>query len=141
MLSDPGVMVAIISGTFLVLAGLLTWSSTRGKTQADSKTASDKRIDDRVDAQLQRAWDRIDALELEATERDAQLRVVQETVENLVTTDRRKMSAVARIFRAIQRQWPSADGPDLDPYDIREIEETIPVEWIRKPRDTPAASG
>jgi hypothetical protein len=47
-------------------------------------------------------------------------------------TETRRTAAFARILRAIAQQWPTANGPDLDPMDIAVIEETIPTQWIRK---------
>jgi len=45
----------------------------------------------------------------------------------------RRTGAFTRILRAIASQWPiDLKGPDLDPNDILEIEETIPPAWIRR---------
>jgi hypothetical protein len=136
---DPGILIAIIGGVFAVLASYLTFQSTRGKTKADSKTSLDQRIDERMDAQLQSAWKRLDELEEDANAKDIELGELKNAMEELERTDKRKMQAVGRIFRAIQRQWPTATGPDLDPHDIHEIEDTVPPEWIRRPGSPPAA--
>lgn len=115
---EPQIVIAVITGLFILFAAIVAFIGTRGKTQADAKTALDSRIDARVSAQLEGAWERIDALEKEQTE--------------FKKNDVRYRSAVGRILRAIANQWPSTTGPDLDPADIAEIEDTIPSEWIRK---------
>lgn len=108
--------VAIIGGIFLIGAGLITLAGTRGKTRADAKAALDKLVDDRVTRELTRVYAEIDELR-ETTVRQA--------------------SAFSRILRAIAEQW-SGDprGPDLDPADIREVEQTIPPQWIRRRHPT-----
>jgi hypothetical protein len=57
---------------------------------------------------------------------------LEEKVEDMRRTDRRKMGAFARILIAIRDQWPTPTGPDLDPADIAEVEEAIPPAWIRR---------
>jgi predicted RNase H-like nuclease (RuvC/YqgF family) len=69
---------------------------------------------------------------------ETQFTALRVEVQGLRDKYTRKMSAVARILRAIADQWPSAHGPNLDPRDIEEIEDTIPVQWIRRaPADGP----
>lgn len=106
------IVIPIISGVFLILAGYLTYRGTRGKTTADAKTALDARIDARVKGELERVYKRLDEVEDAAVKRT---------------------SAFARILRAIAAQWVGDNaGPNLDPDDIREIEDTIPPQWIRR---------
>jgi uncharacterized membrane protein len=100
------------------LASVMLLIGTRGKTRSDAKSALDARIDARVEKQLAGAWAEIDTLKRQ--------------VETLEQQDQRKTSAMARILRAIAGQWPDAHGPNLDPDDIAEIEETIPPQWIRR---------
>ena len=113
------VVVGIVGAIALVLGGLITLQGTRGKTSADAKTALDERIDERVGAELERVYKR--------------LTVVEET-------STRKMSAVARVLRAIANQWPDPHGPNLDPADIADIEDTIPPTWLRRPRNNPGGT-
>lgn len=104
--------IAIVSGMFLVLAGLVAYIGTRGKTKTDAKTALDARIDGRVKAELERVYARLDEFE---------------------NRDVRRTSAFTRILRAIAAQWTGdSTGPNLDPADIAEIEDTIPPQWIRR---------
>lgn len=105
------IVIAIISATALVGAGVVTLLGTRGKTRADAKAALDARIDARLKSELERVYLRLDEVENAAV---------------------RRTSAFARILRAIAAQWPNTHGPDLDPADIREIEDTIPPAWIRR---------
>ena len=113
------IIIAIVSGFFLVGAALVAFFGTRGKTRADAKAALDARIDAMVSAQLTRDESRISALE--------------SRIEELEQSDSRKMAAVARILRAIAAQWPTEVGPDLELADLAEIEETIPARWFRRP--------
>lgn len=113
----------IITITSVLIGGMgvvLTFLATRGKTRTDAKTALDARIDARVREQLDGAWSKIDALE--------------KAVKDLEDRDKAKSGAFARILRAIERQWPTEHGPDLDPSDIALIEETIPPHWLRRNR-------
>lgn len=106
------IVIAIIGGVFLVAAALVTYLGTRGKTNADAKATLDKRIDDRVQGELSRVYKRLDEVE------DAAVR---------------RASAFARILRAIANQWiGDPAGPNLDPADISEVEDTIPPQWIRR---------
>ncbi|MEV8023411.1 hypothetical protein [Microbacterium sp. NPDC080220] len=104
-------VLPIISGIFLLLGAYLTYRGTRGKTTADAKTALDARIDARVKSELERVYTRLDEVEEAAV---------------------RRTSAFARILRAIAAQWVGETSPNLDPDDIREIEDTIPPQWIRR---------
>ncbi|WP_378144825.1 hypothetical protein ACFJGV_15210 [Cnuibacter sp. UC19_7] len=105
-----GIPLAIAGFTF---AGVLvTYAGTRGTTRANAKTALDARIDARVKAELDRVYTRLDEFE---------------------NRDVRRTSAFTRILRAIAAQWTGdSRGPDLDPADIAEIEDTIPPQWIRR---------
>lgn len=117
-LPDDWVAILVVSITALagvIAAGLTFWAAWL-KLRADSRSLAlqlDKEIDDRIARELKSAWTRIDALEQEQKTHTAQ------------------MSAVARILRAIARQWPDEHGPDLDPADITLIEDTIPASWMR----------
>lgn len=112
-------------GLMSLAAALLVFFATRGKTRTDARTALDQRIDQRMKAELERVYARLDE-----SDRRAEDDRLQEA---------RRTSAVTRILRAIARQWPNPDGPDLDPADIAEIEDTIPPAWIRRnpfPKET-----
>lgn len=109
------IWIAIVGGLALVLGGFVTYRGTKGKTKSDAKTALDARIDARVKAELERVYDRLDEVENAAVKR---------------------ASAFARILRAIAQQWQGDPyGPNLDPADIREVEDTIPPQWIRRTLD------
>lgn len=106
------IVIAVISGLFLLSGALVTYLGTRGKTQGDVKTALDARIDERVKLELERVYQRLDEVEKSAVKR---------------------ASAFARILRQIANQWVGdPTGPNLDPHDIAEIEDTIPPQWIRR---------
>jgi hypothetical protein len=53
-------------------------------------------------------------------------------INDLRAKDLSRTQAITRILRTIANQWPGVQGPDLDPDDIRAVEETIPPQWIRK---------
>lgn len=104
--------IAVVGAGALVLGGLVTYVGTRGKTKADAKSALDSRIDARVQKELERVYARLDEVEKAAVKR---------------------ASAFARILRAIADQWQGdPHGPNLDPADIAEVEDTIPPQWIRR---------
>lgn len=102
-------------GLFGLIAALLVFLATRGKTRTDAKSALDARIDARVQSELSRVYSRLDEVEEAAVKRT---------------------SAFARILRSIAHQWPNEHGPDLDPADISLIEDTIPPTWLRRARPT-----
>ena len=94
------------------IAAALLYLGTRGKTKADAREALDARIDARLDGELKRVYARLDQVE------DAAVR---------------RAGAFARILRAIASQWTGdSAGPNLDPADIAEVEDTIPPQWIRR---------
>lgn len=109
-----GVLATIASGIFIFVNG----RGGNKNTAFTAKTALDAQIDARVSAQLKEGWERIDALE--------------KNVTDLTARSTKRDGAITRILRAIAKQWPNTEGPDLDPADIAEIEETIPAQWIRK---------
>lgn len=111
-----GALAAI--GSVIVL--IIKSRSENKSIAINAKTALDARIDARVDLQLQEAWKKIDELE--------------EAIKTFTVRQTRRDGAFTRILKAIAKQWPNTEGPDLDPADISEIEETIPVQWIRKKR-------
>lgn len=115
---EPQQIVTIAVAVIGLVGIVVTYYGTRGKTKSDAKTALDARIDARVKTELERVWARLDSVEKLAVRRSA---------------------AFARILRAIADQWPGSHGPDLDPVDIAEIEDTIPPQWIRRGerKDTP----
>jgi hypothetical protein len=113
----PEQVLALIGVSGTVTASLIVYLGTRGKTRSDAKSSLDARIDARVKSELDRVYTRLDEVENAAV---------------------RRASAFARILRQIADQWVGdSHGPDLDPADIREIEDTIPPQWIRRGVDTP----
>lgn len=107
----PEILIAVVGGIALIAGSLVAYFGTRGKTQADARTALDARIDARLDGELKRVYARLDEVENAAVKR---------------------ASAFARILRSIAAQWQGdPSGPNLDPEDIREVEDTIPPQWIR----------
>lgn len=110
-----GMWIALITGVLLLLGTLATVWGVRSSSKSNAKTALDARIDARVASELERVYKRLDEYE---------------------ETHTKKMSAVARILRQIAEQWPTPHGPDLDPRDLAEIEETIPPQWLRRPAAT-----
>lgn len=122
------IIVVSITALAAVVAAALTFLAAYLKLRADGKSLAaqlDKAIDERIAGALKDAWAEIDELKERLKELHAQLATDQET-------HTKQMSAVARILRAIARQWPDDHGPDLDPGDIALIEDTIPAHWIRR---------
>lgn len=123
---DPGAFLIGLLGALATIGSVIALIiKSRGENKTsdtNAKTALDKRIDERVSAQLEEAWKRLD-------EQDTKIAA-------LLTREARRTGAITRILRAIAKQWPGAEGPDLDPADIAEIEETIPAAWIRRKPST-----
>ena len=71
----------------------------------------------------------------------ARVTELEEKVREIDRLRRSQMGAVLRILAAIARQWPDSRGPDLDPRDIELIEETIPPQWVRRPKSPARGSG
>lgn len=94
-ITDPAVALVIAVASLLVtVTGLFfTFRAANRKTDSESKTALDARIDARVTEQLSAAWERIDALEaeveaLKSGEQETR-RVVRSWFSRLITWDRR----------------------------------------------------
>lgn len=102
MIFDAGSLVALIVA--LIGAAVALWSAYANKNEARR-------------ARREPTWvnlnDRVTILETEALQHKAQ------------------MGAVSRILHAIADQWPNHEGPDLDPMDMKLIEEAIPPLWVR----------
>lgn len=112
-----------ITGSVTALASVIVvYVKSRGENKVgatNAKTALDARIDERVSEQLKEAWAQIDKQ--------------GEDITALQARESHRTVAITRILKAIAKQWPGETGPDLDPADIAEIEETIPADWIRRP--------
>lgn len=116
-----GIIIAVIGAIVSIASIIALVLKSRGENKnaaTSAKTALDSLIDARVTKQLETAWLRIDE--------------VEGKFQALELRETRRTGAITRILRAIASQWPGPQGPDLDPADIAEIEETIPVSWIRK---------
>lgn len=115
-------VIGILGALATVGSTIVLFLKSKGENKAASfhaKSALDARIDDRVEQQLKSAWGRIDE--------------VENAFKALESRESRRTGAITRILRAIAQQWPiEIHGPELDPLDISEIEETIPPSWIRK---------
>lgn len=115
-------IISVLGAITAVGSVAAVFYKSRGEAKSaasNAKAALDARIDARVKEQLTDAWGQIDKL--------------KQGFETLEKRETRRTGAITRILRAIAAQWPaSVPGPDLDPADIQEIEETIPSAWIRK---------
>ncbi len=125
-------MLALLALLVSVVLGILTWLNHR---RANKTTAA------KVAAEVQQA-----AVDVQHTVLDDYLKLDQHVAEIVdeklkplraeldATKERmsRRDSAFGRLLRAIAAQWRGAEGgPDLDPADIAEVEDTIPAAWIR----------
>lgn len=94
-------------------------ASNANTASENAKQALTDKIDARIAEQLKAAWAEIEGLKTR--------------FKDMESRENRRTGAFTRILRAIAQQWPlDGHGPDLDPADISEIEETIPPSWIRK---------
>jgi hypothetical protein len=116
---ETGSIIVTVLSALAALGSIIALIvKSRGENKSVKNTL-DARIDARVAAQLEAAWTRIDELD--------------QKVASLEKRETNRSGAITRILRAIAKQWPAnLPGPDLDPADIAEIEETIPQQWIRK---------
>jgi len=121
-MSEWGAFLIALIGVLATLgSGVGLYLKSRGENKnasTNAKTALDARIDLRVTKQLETAWTRIDEL--------------AEDLVSLKSQETRRSAAMTSILRAIAKQWPGPDGPNLDPDDIAMIEETVPYQWIRR---------
>ena len=132
---DGGFIIGLIGALATVGSVIALIVKSRGENKnaaANAKAALDDRIDKRVSEQLEAAWKRLDEQDTKIEEQDLKIRQQDTKISSLETREGRRTGAITRILRAIAKQWPSGvAGPDLDPMDIAEIEETIPSSWIR----------
>ena len=121
------IVIGILGGVASLATVVVLFLKSRGENQtalSSTKNLLDARIDARVSEQLEGAWQKIDAMSLQ--------------IDNLEDRETRRSGAITRILRDIARQWPGIEGPNLNPSDIAEIEETIPSSWIRRSPSTPS---
>ena len=120
MIVEPQAVITL-GVAFIGLLGIgITYLGTRGKTKTDAKTALDARIDARLSEQMTSAWNEIDEL--------------KKKYKEIEESEKTRSAAIARILRAIARQWPDEFGPDIDTNDIAIVEELMPPAWVRKNR-------
>lgn len=141
---DGGALAIVISAILTFILGVLTWVTNRGRSTADVRSEQQKMIDARVDsimkADRERAEsdrERIEKLETTADEQESEIGALKVKVreqDEEISGWRRRWGAVGRVFRALGSQWPGPDAPRLDPLDLADIEDTIPADWLRKPR-------
>lgn len=130
--SNPGIVVALIGGIVAVIGTLAGLVGAMTKTGADRRTAQEIRLDARMDAALAAQDRRI-------AEQDARIAEQDKTIESLKQVLDRKLATFGRIIRQIRDQWTGdPHGPNIDPADIAELEDTevLPREWIRRERKT-----
>jgi uncharacterized protein HemX len=127
--SFSSLILAIIGALTAAGSVVVLWIKSRGENKnaaLNAKVALDKLIDDRVTRQLTEAYGRLDAQDTKIEEQD-------EKIRQLETRESRRTGAFLRILKAIANQWPAGtEGPNLDPLDIAEVEDTVPVAWIRR---------
>lgn len=104
----------------MLISALLVYLATRGKTRMDAKTAHDARIDQRMAAELERVYARMDEQDKAIAEARKEAEAAKATASERV----RQISALRRILHQIAEQWPDSHGPDLDPGDIAKVEDT-----------------
>lgn len=129
---EPANIVALAGSGVLLLGALFTFIAARGKTQSDAKTAADARIDARVDRKLQEAWAELDKQGGEITALKETVADQKRQITALKEDSTRRSAAFGRLFRQIAAQWPTPEGPDLDPVDIQIVEDAMPPAWVRR---------
>lgn len=127
------IIVVTITAFGAVLGAAIAFVGVWLKLRADGRALAkqlDAQIDERIARELKDAWARIDT-------QQARIAALEQADEERAAKHALQMGAVGRILRAIQRQWPGDNGPDLDPHDIALLEDTIPAAWLRPRKDPP----
>ena len=117
--------LALVAAGVTLFIGVLTWlnhrranRTTEAKVEAETQHslfADQMALTEYIDARVEKV-----------------VKPVRDALDEERTIRRRRDGAFGRILRAIAKQWSGAEGgPDLDPADIAEVEETIPAQWIR----------
>lgn len=125
------IIAVTITAFGVVIGAAIAFLGVWLKLRADGRALAqqiDTQIDERIARELKEAWARIDA-------QQARIIALEKTDEERALKHAAQMAAVGRILRAIQRQWPDDNGPDLDPHDIALLEDTIPAAWLRPRKD------
>lgn len=128
--------LALIGVAVTLILGILAFMTNRRANRTNEKKveAEQRQGDLGVNLELNKYID-------ERVERLVAARIggLQKQIADADERDRSRTSAFIRILRAIAAQWPPGDsGPNLDPADIRAVEDTIPRQWIRKGRGSEA---
>ena len=136
MFQDPVVVAALIGGAGVVLAACAAMVGVLSQSSNARKTATETRLDAKMDAVIERQDAQIKAAEASAAAASAAASEAHGIATEVKATAHRHMRAVGSIFRTIhdQVQWPDGRGPMLNPQDIADLEDTeaLPHSWVRR---------
>lgn len=108
-----------ISPIAVFVIGLLSYLNARRQNRTTEQRAEDEHEDgiaERRRLELQRVYERLDALEGD------------------VTALKKRDVAFGNVLRDAANQWPSdRPGPVFNPADTRVIEDTFPAAWRKRP--------
>lgn len=133
---DPVVVAALIGGGGVVIAAVATLVGVLSQSSNTRKTATETRLDAKMDAVIERQDAQIKAAEASAAAAGQAAAEAHTLATEVKATAHRHMRAVGSIFRTIhdQVQWPDGRGPMLNPQDIADLEDTdaLPHSWVRR---------
>lgn len=133
-----GLIVGLAGPILLFLAGFLTYRATRGKTQADMRTAQEKRMDDRMEAYTSRVEKeneeiraRLADQESKSEEQDEKLEKMQEVMRSSTHRERSLFLYLTALRNHIVKELPPP--PPTIPNEL--------VEWYEDLENTFPRSG
>ncbi|PPF38325.1 hypothetical protein [Pseudoclavibacter sp. AY1H1] len=123
--------ITIAVGLLGFLGVLVTFLGTRGKTTADAKAALDKRIDDRLAAQMTLDEEKISKLTARVEELETHSGHQDRKITRLEDRDKRKSQIFQRIFTTLAAMLPASPELELTTSEIDLVGDTIPPSWVR----------
>lgn len=134
----PGEYVLIITGAFTLVLGLVQNRRIKAAEQraADAEerkvelTAQELGLDGAM-----KLYEIID--KRAATLVEAKLAPYIERQQKSDEREARRTGAISRMLRSIAEQLPAGFRLHLDPADVRELEDTIPPQWLYPKENTP----
>jgi len=83
---DAQAVIGVIAAVASVLAAILAFVGTRGKTKSDAKTAMDQRIDAKMATYVEKLEERLDSADQRFIELRAVVRAQEEEIQNQANT-------------------------------------------------------
>lgn len=101
-----GLIIGLAGPVLVFLASFLTHRATKGKTQADVRTAQEKRMDDRMEAYTTKIEARLEHMESDNETLRGKVEVLEAHQDSAEQRERIVFSYLARLRDHITRQLP-----------------------------------